>query len=94
MIAEFEEKRHMLLESFKDEKKIDEENHKKILHDMRQQIFEQKHMFENDLNELKKNHDLEMKQIYERNRIEKEEWQKKYMAKIEAEINEQEVIFK
>nr|KAJ3421398.1 Centrosomal protein of 131 kDa [Polyrhizophydium stewartii] len=91
MLADFDEQKHNLVESIKEERKLDEQAHRKAVDELRRQVDAERAAKEQALEELRKKHLTEVQQLRERMQVEKEEWQTHYMKKTEADIRAKEV---
>ncbi|KAL2916768.1 hypothetical protein HK105_203547 [Polyrhizophydium stewartii] len=94
MLADFDEQKHNLVESIKEERKLDEQAHRKAVDELRRQVDAERAAKEQALEELRKKHLTEVQQLRERMQVEKEEWQTHYMKKTEADIRAKEKLFK
>ncbi|KAI9017173.1 hypothetical protein BC832DRAFT_10359 [Gaertneriomyces semiglobifer] len=94
LMADFDEQKHILTESFKLDKQQDEISYRKQLDDLRRQVDAAQVAKEQVLADLQRRHQTELSQQRERLDIEKEEWQRQYIARHETEMRNREKVFK
>ena len=83
-----------MIESMKEERKQDEQNHRKAIEDLRKSVENERTSKDHALEELRKKNYSDLAQLREKLSVEKEEWQSHYMKKIESDIRAKEKQFK
>lgn len=99
-MAEFEEQKHTLLQTLREEKKQEQALHQADIELLRCQFKDEQKRLETSLLNQKKKHLQEvfrkiilskMEEALAKQAIEKEQWQEMYMKKVESEIQQREV---
>ncbi|KAI8826717.1 uncharacterized protein EV422DRAFT_7602 [Fimicolochytrium jonesii] len=94
LLAEFDEQKHAISESAKQERQNEELVHRKQLEEIRRQLDAEREAKAHALEDLRRRQNAESTTLREKLAIEREEWQAQYMAKQEAEMRTREKQFK
>ncbi|KND04993.1 uncharacterized protein SPPG_00676, partial [Spizellomyces punctatus DAOM BR117] len=94
LLADFDEQKHILMESHKMDRQAEESSHRKQIEELRRQVDVERDAKEQALEDARRKQATELSNLREKLAIEKEEWQTHYMAKQEAEMRNREKAFK
>lgn len=90
LIAEYDEQKHFVNESIKQERTQVESAHRRQIENLRGEIEQERGSKEIAQEDLRKKHSIELVKLRERLSIEKEEWQANYMKKLEVQVKQRE----